>query len=111
MEIRIGKYVLRSDRYCMWIDAEYETKDKNGKPSGKFATKKVAGYTTSWEMLLRDFVAVQHRDNDAKTVKELLKVLKKVAEDTEAIKKTALKEDFKVIRQIGKEIDKNGQHI
>lgn len=103
MEIRIGKYVLRSDKFSMWIDAEYEAKDKNGNPTGKTATRRVAGYTTSWEYLLRDFIEVQHRDNDAKTVKELLKVFKQVAEDTEAIKKTALKEDFRIIRKIDKE--------
>ena len=102
MDIRIGKYYLRSDRYCMWIDTEYETK-KDGKPTGKTAMRKVAGYSRDFGDLLRSFVRVQHRDNDAKTMKELLTVLKKTAEDTEAVKKTALKEDFKIIRQIAKE--------
>ena len=104
MEIRVGRYYLRSDRYCLWIDAEYETK-KDGKPTGKTAIRKVAGYSRDWADLLRSFVRVHHRDNDAKTVKELLTVFKKVAEDTEAVRKTALKEDFKIIRQIAKEND------
>lgn len=103
MEIRIGKYILRSDRFCAWIDVEYETKDKNGKPTGKTTTRKVAGYSNDFSDLLRSFVRVQHRDNDAKTVKELLTVLKKTAEDTEAINKAALKEDFRIIRQIAKD--------
>lgn len=104
MDIRIGRYYLRSDRYSMWIDVEYETK-KDGKPTGKTAIRKVAGYSRDFDDLLRSFVRVHHRDNDAKTVKELLKVFKQVAEDTQEIKKTALKNDFKIIRQIAKEND------
>lgn len=103
MEIKIGKYILRSDRYCLWIDTEYETKDKKGNLTGKTQIRRVAGYSRTWEHLLRSFVEVQHRDNDAQTVKELLKVFKQVADDTEQIKKTALKNNFKIIRQIAKE--------
>lgn len=99
---------MRSDRYSMWIDAEYETK-KDGKPTGKTAVRKVAGYSKDFPDLWRSFVRHQHRDNDAKTVKELLVVLKKTAEDTEELKKTALKEDFKIIRQIAKEIKETKQ--
>lgn len=102
MDIRVGRYYLRSDRYSMWIDVEYET-TKDGKPTGKTAIRKVAGYSRDFDDLLRSFVRVHHRDNDAKTVKELLMVFKQVAEDTEAVKKTALKNDFKIIRQIAKE--------
>ena len=102
MDIQIGRYHLRSDRYCMWLDVEYET-TKDGKPTGKTAIRKVAGYSRDFDDLLRSFVKVHHRDNDAKTVKELLTVFKQVAEDTEAVKKTALKNDFKIIRQIAKE--------
>jgi hypothetical protein len=102
MEIKVGKYVLRSDRFCMWIGEEYEV--QKGKTKGKTVTKRVAGYSDSFDTLLRRFVKTKHRDNDAKTVKELLEVFKKTAEDTEAIKKTAIKEDFKLIRQKSKEL-------
>lgn len=101
MEVRIGKYILRSDRFCMWIDEEYEVKE--GKTKGRKTRRRVAGYTQSFDQLLRDFVRVKHRDNDAKNIKELLEVFKKTAEDTELIKKTALKEDFKIIRQKARE--------
>lgn len=103
MEIKIGKYILRSDRYAMWIDTEYETKDKKGNLTGKTQIRRVAGYSRTWDNLLRSFIEVQHRDNDAQTVKELLKAFKQVAEDTEQLKKTALKNDFRIIRQIAKE--------
>lgn len=103
MDIKIGKYRLRSDRYSMWLETEYPTRDKDGNLTGKTKTMKVAGYSRDFDDLLRSFVKVHHRDNDAKTVKELLTVFKQVAEDTEEIKKTALKNDFKIIRQIAKE--------
>ena len=100
MEIEIGKYILKSDRYCMWIEEKHQVKE--GKTKGKVVTKRVAGYSTSFELLLNDFVRVKHRDNDAKTVAELLQIFKKTAEDTELIRKTALKEDFRIIRQKAK---------
>lgn len=101
MEIKVGKYILRSDKFCMWIDEEYVVQE--GKTKGKTVTKRAAGYSNDFDALLRSFVKVKHRDNDAKTVEELVKILKKTAEDTEAIKKTALKEDFRIIRKMGKE--------
>lgn len=100
MEIKIGKYILKSDRFSMWIEEEHLV--EKGKTKGKKITKRVAGYSTTFDNLLRDFVQVKHRDNDAKTVKELLEVFKQTAEDTELIKKTALKEDFRIIRQKAK---------
>lgn len=105
MNIKIGRYYLRSDKFCLWIDTESANKDKHGNPTGKTTVRRVAGYSRTWEHLLSSFVEVQHRDNDAQTVKELLQVFKQVAEDTEALKKTALKEDFRIIRKIAKEND------
>lgn len=101
MEIEVGKYILCSDKYSMWIDETHEVKE--GKTKGKIVRKRVAGYSTSFDGLLHSFVQVKHRDNDAKTVTELLKVLKQTAEDTELIKKTAIKQDFKLMRQIAKQ--------
>ena len=46
MEIRVGKFILRSDQFCMWIEEEYQSKGKDGKP-GRVQRRKVAGYTNS----------------------------------------------------------------
>ena len=102
MEITVGKYILRSDKYSMWIDEEYIVQE--GKTKGKKVTRRVAGYSTNLDNLISSFVRIRHRDNDAKNLKELLEILKKTAEDTEQIKKTALKEDFRIIRAKAKEI-------
>ena len=40
MEIKRGRYILRSDKWCYWIDMEYETKDKK---TGKNMIERRAG--------------------------------------------------------------------
>ena len=96
MEIKVGEYILRSDSYCMWIDKEYEQKN------GKTATKRVAGYATSYEQLRDSFLKHRYLDNNATTVKEMLEVFTQTAEDLKALDEAALKHDFKIIRQMGK---------
>lgn len=102
MEIKIGKYTLKSDPLCMWIDEEYIGKDKKGRE--KKQTRRVAGYAYSLDNLIRQFVEHKHRASEAETVAELLKAMQQIAIDTEEIKKTALKEDFKLMRKIDKKV-------
>lgn len=103
MDIKVGKYRLRSDRYCLWIDEEFEGKDKNGKP--KTSTRKVGGYSRTFAQLYRSFAQHSYRASEAQTVKELLKVLQQTENDLVELKKTALKEGFRIIRNVAKEID------
>ena len=103
MDIRVGKYVLRSDQYSIWIEEEYVSKGKDGKP-GKKQTRKVAGYTDSIDNLIRQFVAHKHRASEAQTMTELIKELKQIAEDAVMLKKTAVANDLKAMRKTAKEI-------
>ena len=102
MEIKVGKYILRSDQLCYWVEEEYIGKDTKGKE--KKATRRVAGYASTLDNLFRQFVEHKHRAIEATTMAELIKELKQIAEDTEAIKKTALKEDFKRMRKTAKDV-------
>ena len=102
MEIKIGRFTLRSDGFCYWIEEEYEI--QKGKTKGKKSVKRVAGYATTLDILFRQFVEHKHRAIEATTVTELVKEMKQIAEDTELLKKTAVKEDLKRIRRIGKKI-------
>lgn len=102
MDVRIGKYILKSDGYSLWVEEEYVGKDKNGKE--KKQTRRVAGYAYSLDNLIHQFVSHKHKASEATTVAELLKEWKQVAIDTEEIKKTALAKDFKVVRKIAKEV-------
>lgn len=103
MEIRVGKFILRSDQYSLWIDEEYTSKGKSGKP-GRVQTRKVAGYSRTLAQLYNSFIGHKFRCSEATTVAELLKDLKQLEQDISEIRKTAVKEDFKMIRKVGKEI-------
>ena len=79
MEVKIGKYIIRSDAYCMWIDEEYEGKTKGGEP--KLATRQVAGYVRTFEELLANFAEKRMRNSDATEVKDVLKDFTKCEAD------------------------------
>ena len=102
MKIRVGKFILRSDGFCYWIEEEYIGKSAKGKE--KLQTRLVTGYATSVENLIHQFVEHKHRAIGADTMTKLIRELKQVAEDTEAISKAALKGDFKKMSELKKEI-------
>lgn len=102
MEIKVGRYTIKSDGFCYWIEEEYEI--QKGKTKGKKSIKRVAGYANTLDALYRQFVEHKHRASEATTVAELVKEMKQTAEDIELIKKTAIKEDLRKIRKIGKRI-------
>lgn len=103
MEIRVGRFILRSDQYCMWIEEEYQSKGKDGKP-GRVQRRKVAGYTNSIDNLIRQFCEHKHMASEATTVEELIKEWKQIAEDAALLKKTAVANDLKAMRKTAKEI-------
>lgn len=102
MEIRVGKYIMKSDFYCMWIEEEYEGKDKKG--NVKTYTRRVAGYSMNFDQLMKSFCEHKYRGSGAEDLRDLLKELAQIQEDMEAFRKTALKEDYKRVRQIRKKI-------
>lgn len=102
MDIRIGKFILRSDGLCYWLEEEYEGKDAKGRT--KMQTRRVAGYASTLDILYRQFVEHRHKASEATTVAELIKEMKETAADIEAIKKTATKQHFTKMRRIGKQV-------
>lgn len=102
MEIRVGQFTLKSDQMCFWIEEEYIGKDKNKKD--KLMTRRVAGYASSYANLLRQFTDHKHKAIGADTMTKLIRELKQVAEDTAQINEAALKEDFKRMSKLKKEV-------
>ena len=94
---------MRSDAWSLWIDEEYVSGGKDGKP-GKKQTRRVAGYAPNIDILIRQFVAHRHMASEAQTVEELIKELKQTAEDAAELKKTAVANDLKAMRKTAKEI-------
>jgi len=103
MDIRVGRFILRSDEKCIWIEEEYQSKGKDGKP-GRVQRRKVAGYTNSIDNLIRQFCAHKHMASEATTVEELIKEWKQIADDAVMLKKTAVANDLKAMRKTAKEI-------
>ena len=71
MEIRRGKFILRSDRWCFWIDEEYQYTDKKtGKT--KTMTRNASGYYADFSQLANGFANHLIGESDAKSMKKLL---------------------------------------
>lgn len=103
MEIRVGRFILRSDEKSMWIEEEYQSKGKDGK-SGRVQRRKVAGYTNNIDNLIRQFCEHKHMASEAATVEELIKEWKQIAEDAALLKKTAVSNDLKAMRKTAKTV-------
>lgn len=101
MKIPVGKYTLQSDSFSMWITEKYEGEDSKGRKRER--ERKVAGYSWSWNNLVRDFCDRKFRSSEAETVKELLKELKQTLDDMKMLNEAAIKNDFKLIRKTAKE--------
>lgn len=102
MEIRVGQFTLKSDQMCFWIEEEYIGKDKNKKD--KLMTRRVAGYASTYANLLRQFTDHKHKAIGADTMTKLIRELKQIAEDTASVNEAALKEDFKRMSKLKKEV-------
>lgn len=96
MEIKQGKYILKSDKFCLWIEEEYKSQDE--KTKGKTMTRRVAGYCVSLSRLLDDFVEKKLKDNDAKSMEEVIKILDKTSKEVKQIAKAAAEGNFRVVR-------------
>lgn len=96
MNIKLGKYTLHSDGFCMWIDEEYII--ENGKNKGKTGQRRIAGYATTFSNLMSSFKRRKICGLEAESIDELLNGLKKIEEDMEALRTRALEEDFKIVR-------------
>lgn len=93
MNIDMGKYILKSDALCMWIEEKRKGKTKDGKETE--TTKRVTGYAVTFEMLINSFMQRKIRASEAECVQELLEDM------------AVIEEDMKHIAEyIGKELDK-----
>lgn len=65
MEIKYGKYTVRSDSMNLWVEEEYT--DRKGKP----AARRVTGYARTFPELYQSFIGKKIRGSEAKTFEEL----------------------------------------
>lgn len=92
MTVRTGKYILRSDRFGLWIEEEFIGKDKNGKE--RTSTRQVAGFCTSFDSLIEDFLDKKIKDSDAQGFEEAIKAISDATKEAKEIVKAATKGKF-----------------
>ena len=100
MKIKVGNYTLYSDALCMWVTEDY-VKEK-GKHAGEIEERRVAGYSTSLQNLLRSFRDAKVGGSDAESLEELIEVLRATYEDMERLYKCAVENDFKLLKEMSK---------
>ena len=95
MNIKVGKYIFRSDQYCMWIEEEYTQKN------GEIASKRVAGYAWNIDNLMRQFSESKVYGSDAESIQQLIRVLRDVMKDLARLNEAALEQGFSKMEKIG----------
>lgn len=83
MNVKIGKYIIKSDPQCMWIEEEYTGKTKSGVE--KVYTRQASGYVRTFEQLLENFAEYHMRGADVSEVKEVLAEFAKCEADIKAL--------------------------
>ena len=99
MNIRVGKYILRSDPYCLWIEEEYKQQN------GKTASKRVAGYATSLSNLMRQFGEAKLLGSNAETLEQLISDLRDVMADMIKLNEAAVEKRFATMGNYGGNTD------
>lgn len=83
MNVKIGKYIIKSDPQCMWIEEEYTGKTKSGVE--KVYTRQASGYVRTFEQLLENFAEYHMRGADVSKVKEVLAEFAKCEADIKTL--------------------------
>lgn len=95
MDIKRGRYILRSDRWCYWIDYEYDYTDKKtGKT--KRLTRNVSGYYADIGQLANGFANHIIGESDATS-------MKKLTEQVKAYKEMISKMTYAKVKEITKD--------
>ena len=100
MKIEVGKYTLNADGLSMWIEETYETTDRKGNP--KEAKRRVAGYATSYEILMRQFYKNAVWGSDAQDLASLVVVLHDTYCDMVAFKDAYVEHDIEKLMRKSK---------
>ena len=84
MDIKAGKYTLRSDSQCFWIEETKVTEKEDG-TKGKPYQARVSGYYAHIEDLFADFVTRRFRNSDKEKMEYVLSELVDAVKDSKKI--------------------------
>ena len=84
MDIKAGKYTLRSDSQCFWIEETKVTEKEDG-TEGKEYQVRASGYYAHIEDLLANFVTRRFRSSDKEKMEDVLNELAEAVKDSKKI--------------------------
>ena len=94
MDIKAGKYTLRSDSQCFWIEETKVTEKEDG-TKGKPYQARVSGYYAHIEDLLADFITRRFRSSDKEKMEDVLNELSEAVKDSKKIVREYAKKKVK----------------
>ena len=84
MDIKAGKYTLRSDSQCFWIEETKVTGKEDG-TEGKEYQVRASGYYAHIEDLLANFITRRFRSSDKEKMEDVLNELAEAVKDSKKI--------------------------
>ena len=84
MDIKAGKYTLRSDSQCFWIEETKVTEKEDGE-AGKEYQVRASGYYAHIEDLLANFITRRFRSSDKEKMEDVLNELAEAVKDSKKI--------------------------
>ena len=94
MDIKAGKYTLRSDSQCFWIE-ETRVSEKEDGTEGKEYQVRASGYYAHIEDLLADFITRRFRSSDKEKMEDVLSELAEAVKDSKKIVREYAKKKVK----------------
>lgn len=98
MKIKVGKFYLCSDRYCYWINEEYEV--EKGKTKGAKKIRNVTGYCHTFEKVIQTFRERRIGNTEATTFIQLLDALKDIFEDMIELDRAKFESDTDKLKEM-----------
>ena len=94
MDIKAGKYTLRSDSQCFWIE-ETRVAEKEDGEAGKEYQVRASGYYAHIEDLLANFITRRFRSSDKEMMEDVLNELAEAVKDSKKIVREYAKKKVK----------------
>ena len=88
MEIKTGKFTLKSDRFCCWLEQEVKTE------KGHTRNQRITGFYRDIGLLLDNFIDLRVKDSDASDMKQVLAEIESATKDAKKIAREAYKGKF-----------------
>lgn len=98
MKIRIGHYIINSDKYNWWIDEEYEI--SKGKHKGETDIRHLTGYCWTFEKCLKSFRERTLGASEATTLAQLLEVLQRLFGDMDTLNRAKFEADLDELKEM-----------